>query len=33
MRAGWHIAVAYVVGFLLLLLVLGWHPHPLKETP
>jgi Na+/H+ antiporter NhaD/arsenite permease-like protein len=25
-RAGWHIALAYVVGFLVLLLTLGWHP-------
>ncbi len=23
---GWHVTVAYVVGFLLLLAVLGWHP-------
>lgn len=27
LRHGWHIAVAYVVGFLVLLAVLGWHPH------
>ena len=27
LRSGWHVAVAYVVGFLTLLLVLGWHPH------
>ena len=26
--AGWHIAVAYVVGFAVLLLVLGWHVDP-----
>jgi Na+/H+ antiporter NhaD/arsenite permease-like protein len=26
-RHGWHIAVGYVVGFLVLLAVLGWHPH------
>jgi hypothetical protein len=25
-RGGWHVAVAYVVGFFVLLLVLGWHP-------
>jgi Na+/H+ antiporter NhaD/arsenite permease-like protein len=27
LRHGWHIAVAYVVGFFVLLAVLGWHPH------
>jgi Na+/H+ antiporter NhaD/arsenite permease-like protein len=27
LRSGWHVAVAYVVGFFTLLLVLGWHPH------
>ncbi len=26
LRHGWHVAVAYVVGFFLLLAVLGWHP-------
>lgn len=26
MRGGWHVALAYVVGFLVLLLTLGWHP-------
>ncbi len=25
-RSGWHVAVAYVVGFFVLLAVLGWHP-------
>ena len=23
---GWHVAVGYVLGFAVLLLVLGWHP-------
>jgi Na+/H+ antiporter NhaD/arsenite permease-like protein len=27
---GWHVAVGYVLGFLVMLLVLGWHAHPLK---
>ena len=27
LRSGWHVAVAYVVGFFALLLILGWHPH------
>jgi len=25
---GWHVAVAYVVGFFFMLAVLGWHPDP-----
>ena len=27
LRHGWHVAVAYVVGFFVLLLVMGWHPN------
>lgn len=27
LRHGWHIVVAYVIGFFVLLAVLGWHPH------
>src|SRR4029453_13693586 len=27
-RGGWHVAVAYVVGFAFMLVVLGWHPEP-----
>ena len=27
LRHGWHVAVAYVIGFFVLLLVLGWHPN------
>jgi Na+/H+ antiporter NhaD/arsenite permease-like protein len=27
LRAGWHVALAYVAGFLALILTLGWHPH------
>src|SRR4051794_144602 len=26
-RAGWHVAVGYVVGFLVLMASLGWQPH------
>jgi len=26
LRDGWHVAVAYVLGFFVLLFVLGWHP-------
>jgi Na+/H+ antiporter NhaD/arsenite permease-like protein len=31
LKGGWHVAVSYVVGFAVLLLVLGWHPEP-KRT-
>ena len=26
-RQGWHVAVAYVIGFFVMLTLLGWHPH------
>ena len=27
LRHGWHVALAYVIGFTVLLAVLGWHPN------
>jgi Na+/H+ antiporter NhaD/arsenite permease-like protein len=33
LKHGWMIAVAYVVGFLVLLAVLGWHPHQQHTKP
>jgi Na+/H+ antiporter NhaD/arsenite permease-like protein len=27
LRHGWHVALAYVVGFVVLISVMGWHPH------
>ena len=27
-RHGWHVAIAYVIGFFVMLAVLGWHPDP-----
>ena len=27
LKHGWHVAVAYVVGFSALLIIAGWHPH------
>ncbi|HRH80944.1 MAG TPA: SLC13 family permease [Thiobacillaceae bacterium] len=27
LRHGWHVAAAYVIGFLISLALLGWHPH------
>ncbi len=25
---GWHVTLAYVLGFFTLLIVMGWHPNP-----
>jgi Na+/H+ antiporter NhaD/arsenite permease-like protein len=33
LKHGWHVAVAYVVGFFVLLLVLGWQPGEKRDTP
>ena len=36
LKHGWHVAVAYVVGFMVMLVVLGWHPdtgHKKVEAP
>ena len=30
---GWHVTVAYVVGFLVMLAVVGWHPTPKRGDP
>ncbi len=27
---GWHVIVGYVLGYLVMLMIVGWHPHPLK---
>jgi len=27
LREGWHVAVGYVVGFVVLMAILGWNPH------
>jgi Na+/H+ antiporter NhaD/arsenite permease-like protein len=33
LRGGWHVALAYVVGFAAVMLVMGWHPHePHKDV-
>lgn len=31
-KNGWHIILGYVVGFAVMLLVLGWHPHEPHKT-
>ncbi len=28
LRGGWHVTLAYVVGFAVLMVTLGWQPHP-----
>src|SRR5262245_11752808 len=34
LRHGWHIAVAYVIGFFVMFSILGWHPDmPLVSPP
>jgi Na+/H+ antiporter NhaD/arsenite permease-like protein len=32
LRHGWHVALAYVIGFFVLLGVLGWHPNAPHKT-
>jgi Na+/H+ antiporter NhaD/arsenite permease-like protein len=32
LRHGWHVAVGYVLGFFILLVVWGWHPEPLRKA-
>jgi Na+/H+ antiporter NhaD/arsenite permease-like protein len=34
LRHGWHVAVAYVIGFFVMLFLIGWHsdPDPQKQT-
>jgi hypothetical protein len=32
-RGGWHVTLAYVIGFAVMLAVLGWFPQPKHEAP
>ena len=33
-KNGWHVVVGYIIGFIVLMLIEGWHPHaPHKEYP
>ena len=32
LKHGWHVALGYVIGFLVMLLVVGWHPHGHKRS-
>jgi hypothetical protein len=33
MVGGWHVAVGYVLGFAILMVVHGWHPEPVRGKP
>jgi Na+/H+ antiporter NhaD/arsenite permease-like protein len=33
LRHGWHVAVAYVIGFFVMLALIGWHPDVIPVTP
>ena len=33
LRHGWHVAVAYVIGFFVMLVLIGWHPDPDPQKP
>ncbi len=28
LKHGWHVIVAYIIGFVVLMMLHGWHPHP-----
>ena len=32
LRHGWHVALAYVIGFFFMLAIIGWHPNPPHKT-
>ncbi|MSQ60622.1 MAG: citrate transporter [Betaproteobacteria bacterium] len=31
LRHGWHVALAYVIGFAMFMLTMGWNPHPITS--
>jgi hypothetical protein len=31
LRGSWYVALSYVVGFALMLLIIGWHPDALHN--
>jgi hypothetical protein len=36
LKGGWHVTVAYIIGYLFMLSVLGWHPdqpHRTAQSP
>jgi len=32
LKSGWHVALGYVIGFLVMIAVVGWHPHEPHKT-
>ena len=32
-RGGWHVTVAYVIGFMIMLAMQGWYPQPKHQAP
>jgi Na+/H+ antiporter NhaD/arsenite permease-like protein len=32
LRHGWHVAIGYIVGFMVMLMLLGWHPQDRDRT-
>jgi Na+/H+ antiporter NhaD/arsenite permease-like protein len=32
MRGGWHVILAYIIGFFVMLALAGWHPTPKREA-
>src|SRR5882762_873040 len=32
-RQGWPVAAAYVIGFFVMLAIIGWHPDPPRDAP
>jgi len=32
LRHGWHVALAYIIGFFFMLAIIGWHPNPPHKT-
>jgi Na+/H+ antiporter NhaD/arsenite permease-like protein len=33
LKNGWHVALGYVIGFFIMLALVGWHPHAPHKTP
>jgi Na+/H+ antiporter NhaD/arsenite permease-like protein len=33
LKNGWHVALGYVVGFIVMIALWGWHPHEPHKTP
>jgi len=31
-KGGWHVALGYVVGYLVMVAVVGWHATPIKQS-